>query len=200
MRRLGVQPHAPLRPAAGPNRCDRRRPLAATRAQFPGVDFGLVETDEDEWWEREHALPQVRAPRCRTPGIAWHLAADTGARGTAAPALAAVARRSAPWRPERGCTEGSRVYASTLPLRKEVVIGADLAGRLLSWWRCLRVCHTNTGPAVIGAVCMCCYQCPRLTMLASSACAGYPLLLTRRQFAHACRSSSAGVRADQRML
>lgn len=44
---------------AGANRCDRRRPLSATRAQFPGVDFGLVAIDEDEWWEREHAVPQA---------------------------------------------------------------------------------------------------------------------------------------------
>lgn len=45
----------------GSNRCDRRKQLALTRAQFPGVDFGLVETDEDEWWEREHAVRQVTA-------------------------------------------------------------------------------------------------------------------------------------------
>ena len=47
--------------AAGANRCDRRRLLSATRAQFPGVEFGLVATDDDEWWEREHAVPQAGA-------------------------------------------------------------------------------------------------------------------------------------------
>ena len=47
--------------SVGSNRCDRRKQLALTRAQFAGVDFGLVETDEDEWWEREHAVRQVTA-------------------------------------------------------------------------------------------------------------------------------------------
>ncbi|KAK9839328.1 hypothetical protein WJX81_008390 [Elliptochloris bilobata] len=46
------------RERVGPNRCDRRRLLSSTRAQFPGVDFDFVASEDDEWWEREHAVPQ----------------------------------------------------------------------------------------------------------------------------------------------
>lgn len=40
---------------AGINVCDSRRPLHETRAAFPGVDFSLVTSgDEDVWWREAH--------------------------------------------------------------------------------------------------------------------------------------------------
>jgi len=40
--------------SAGPSQCDRRRPLSETRAAFPGVDFSLVEHEDDVMWETQH--------------------------------------------------------------------------------------------------------------------------------------------------
>ena len=39
----------------GPNLCDQRRPLHLTKEHFPGVDFSLVQTNEDELWKQVHA-------------------------------------------------------------------------------------------------------------------------------------------------
>jgi len=36
------------------NRCDRRRNLTETRRNFPGVDFSLIETEEDVQWDKKH--------------------------------------------------------------------------------------------------------------------------------------------------
>jgi hypothetical protein len=36
------------------NRCDRRRNLSETRKNFPGVDFSLIETEEDVQWDKKH--------------------------------------------------------------------------------------------------------------------------------------------------
>jgi hypothetical protein len=32
------------------NPCDKRRPVSEAKQQFPGVDFGLLESDEDTLW------------------------------------------------------------------------------------------------------------------------------------------------------
>jgi hypothetical protein len=40
--------------AAGPSPCDKRRPLSESRAAFPGVDFSLIEHEEDVMWETQH--------------------------------------------------------------------------------------------------------------------------------------------------
>ena len=47
-----MPPHAgpPLRLSAGPSQCDKRRPLHESAAAFPGVDFSLIESDEDVLW------------------------------------------------------------------------------------------------------------------------------------------------------
>lgn len=34
--------------------CDKRRPLSQTRALYPGVDFSLVDSDEDYLWQPAH--------------------------------------------------------------------------------------------------------------------------------------------------
>eukprot|EP00887_Chlorella_sp_A99_P002998 scaffold9.g2998.t1 len=34
----------------GPSQCDKRRPLGESREAFPGVDFSLIESDEDVLW------------------------------------------------------------------------------------------------------------------------------------------------------
>ena len=39
---------------AGPNLCDKRRSLAETKQAFPGVDFSLIETDDDPLYEKLH--------------------------------------------------------------------------------------------------------------------------------------------------
>ena len=36
----------------GWSRCDARRNLQETKQQFPGVDFSLIETEEDTMWPR----------------------------------------------------------------------------------------------------------------------------------------------------
>ena len=45
--------HLPRLPA-GPSQCDKRQPLDATQRQFPGVDFGLIESQLDLSWEAGH--------------------------------------------------------------------------------------------------------------------------------------------------
>lgn len=49
-----------LREQAGVHHCDRRRPLSAARAQFPGVDFGGVASDGDALWQ------ETREPKAAT--------------------------------------------------------------------------------------------------------------------------------------
>lgn len=37
------------------HKCDKRRHLSASKAHFPGVDFSLVNTEEDVLWGQRHA-------------------------------------------------------------------------------------------------------------------------------------------------
>ncbi|GAB4821611.1 hypothetical protein N2152v2_008657 [Parachlorella kessleri] len=46
--------HELCRERLGPSQCDRRRPLSETRAAFPGVDFSLIEHEDDVMWETQH--------------------------------------------------------------------------------------------------------------------------------------------------
>ncbi|KAK2075721.1 hypothetical protein QBZ16_001462 [Prototheca wickerhamii] len=42
--------HELCRERLGPSHCDQRRPVTQAAACFPGVDFSLIESDEDQLW------------------------------------------------------------------------------------------------------------------------------------------------------
>ncbi len=44
---------------AGPNLCDSRQNAQLTKAMFPGVDFSLIESDEDDLWPANHLSQQA---------------------------------------------------------------------------------------------------------------------------------------------
>lgn len=55
----------------GVHPCDRRRPLSETSRQFPGVDFSLVESDEDVHWDPEVRESAQELERRGAEALAW---------------------------------------------------------------------------------------------------------------------------------
>ncbi len=40
-------------PPPGPSKCDKRRSISQARSQFPAIDFSLIATEEDAWWDKQ---------------------------------------------------------------------------------------------------------------------------------------------------